>query len=124
MYETIERLASISVARGVGFGALAVFCFMISFAGDTANMLRAGGMGALCIAMVLWTKAANASARNFKQSEVWIMLDRDKRPPEALAAGMVTEARKLVLTRWSHRAAVAAAAQLGGAVIWALAGLV
>lgn len=120
MYDTIERLASISVARGVGFGALTVFCFMISFVGDTTNMLRAGGFGALCIAVILWMKAANAHPRNFKSSEVWIMLDKHQRPPEALAAGMVTEARRLVMIRWGHRAAVVSAAQLGGAVIWAL----
>lgn len=121
MYETIERLASISVARGVGFGALTVFCFMVAFTGDTANMLRAGGMGALFIALVLWIKAVNASPQNFKQSEVWIMLDKNLRPPEALAAGMVTEARRLALIRWGHRAAIVAAAQLGGAVIWSIA---
>lgn len=118
MYDRIERLAQISVARGVGFAALTVFCFMISFAGDTINMLRAGGTGALLITVALWMKAANANPQYFKRTEVWIMLDKPARPPDAIAAGMVTAARRAALMVWAYRVSVAAVAQLAGAFIW------
>jgi hypothetical protein len=117
MYDRIEALTSLSVARGVGFAALAVFCFMVGFAGNTVNMLRVGGFGALLITIVLYAKANNTSLERYRRTEVWIMLDEDQRPPDHIAAGMVCRARRLVLLRWSERIAWAAAFMLGAAVL-------
>jgi hypothetical protein len=120
MYEKIERITSISVARGVGFATLTVFCFMVGFTGDTVNMLRSGGFGAFLIALTLLIKALNASPHNYRRTEVWIMLDEASRPPADVAARMVTEARRSVLLRWSYRAAWTAAFFLGAAVLFML----
>jgi hypothetical protein len=120
MYDHIERLTTVSVARGVGFACLAVFCFTVGFAGDTINLLRFGGFGALLIAVSLFIKAKNANPKFYRRTEVWIMLAEDMRPPPDVAARMVTDARRVVLLRWSLRAASAAGFFLGGAVIFML----
>jgi hypothetical protein len=120
MYERIEALTTLSVARGVGFAALAVFCIMVGFASDTVNMLRAGGLGALMITVVLYAKANNTSPERYRSTEVWIMLDKDQRPPDELAAGMVCRARRTVLLRWSERSAWAATFLLGAAAVMML----
>ncbi|MGL4636860.1 MAG: hypothetical protein ACRCWF_12830 [Beijerinckiaceae bacterium] len=120
MYDKIERLTTLSVARGVGFASLAVFCFMIGFAGDIVNFLRSGGIGALFIAIGLLIKARNSDARFFRKTEVWIMMSEDMRHPAERAAQMVTDARRLVLLRWSLRAASAAGFFLGAAVFFML----
>jgi hypothetical protein len=117
MYETIERLTLISIARGVGFAALGVLCLMVGFASDFVNVLRSGGIGSLLITIVLYLKAQNTSLQNYKRTEVWIMLDPHERPPEDVAPRMVVEARRAVLLRWSERSACIAAALLGMAVL-------
>jgi hypothetical protein len=120
MSEIIERYTTLSVARGVGFAALAVVCFMVSFVGDTANVLRSGGLGALLIATGLFIKARNADPRYYRRTEVWIMLDEHLRPPPELAARLVTDLRRLVLLRWALRSAAVAGLLLGAALIFML----
>jgi hypothetical protein len=116
MYEKIEHLTAISVARGVGFGALAVICFMVGFASNPVNVLRAGGFGSLLICIVLYFKGLNCSPRRFRRTEVWIMLDpQDQQQPEA-AAVMISEARRAVLFRWTLWSAWSAAIMLSLAV--------
>jgi hypothetical protein len=117
MYETIERLTLISVARGVGFAALGVLCLMVGFAEDFVNVLRSGGIGSLLITVVLYFKAQNASVMNYKRTEVWIMLKPDERPPEDVARRMVAECRRDILLRWSERSAWIAASLLAAAAL-------
>jgi hypothetical protein len=117
MYETIERLTLISIARGVGFAALAVLCLMVGFASDFVNVLRAGGIGSLLIAVVLLIKAQNTSPETYKRTEVWIMLDPHERPPEDIAPRMVAEARRTILLRWTELSAWISAVFLAGAVL-------
>jgi hypothetical protein len=120
MYDMIERLTTLSVARGVGFASLAVFCVMVGFAGDTVNMLRSGGFGAFMIAAALFMKERNTLPAHYRRTEVWIMLDEHLRPPPDVAARMVTDARRTVLLRWALRAAWTAAFFLGAAVLFML----
>ncbi len=120
MYDQIERLTTLSVARGVGFACLALLCFMVGFAGDTVNLLRSGGLGALLIAISLFIKARNTDPKFYRRTEVWIMLAEDMRPPPDVAALMVTKARRVVLLRWSLGAASAAGFFLGAAVFFML----
>ncbi len=53
-------------------------------------MFEAGGFGALLLSLALILKAHNARTDNFKRTEVWIMLEKNERPPEALAADWIT----------------------------------
>jgi hypothetical protein len=117
MYDRIEALTTLSVARGVGFAALAILCFAIGFAGQPVNMLRAGGFGALLIAVVLYAKANNTSPERYRRTEVWVMLEKDERPPDEVAARYISRARRLILLRWSERSAWAATGLIGWAVL-------
>lgn len=113
----IARLASVSVARGVGFAALGMSCFMIAFAEQPYNLCRAGGFSALLISLVLLLKALRATGTDYKTTEIWVMLHKSERPPPALAATLVTRERRLALLRWSSRAAWLSALLLGLALL-------
>jgi hypothetical protein len=117
MYEKIEHLTAISIARGVGFGALTVICFMVGFASSPVNVLRAGGFGSLLICMVLYFKGLNCNPRNYRHTEVWIMLDKHEREPSEVAGVMISNARRTALFRWAHGAAWAAASMLSVTVL-------
>jgi hypothetical protein len=122
MYDIIERYTTLSIARGVGFGALTVFCFVVGFSGDTVNVLRATGLGAFFISITLLIKAVNASTENYKRTEVWIMLPECDRPPLEIAPRLVADIRRKLMFRWALRAAWVTVFFLGAAVLFMLSG--
>jgi hypothetical protein len=87
----VQELAWISVARGCGFAALAIFTFMIGLSGDMAAAFKAGGILTLIASLVLLVKGWQAPARPYKRTEVWVMLQPDERPHAALAQTLIGE---------------------------------
>lgn len=113
MPERLDKLAVLSVARGVAFAALAILCTMIGFAGHLPAFLKAGGLGFLLVAAVLILKAQAAPRTAYKRTELWLMLADDERPSSEAAQHLIAAARQHALYRFAHIAAVAAAAFLG-----------
>ncbi len=120
MPDLIRRLADVSVARGCAFAALAVACVMVSLTATPARVFEAGGFGALLTSMALVLKAQYARPDQYKRTEVWIMLDKAERPPEGVAAALITDARREAMLRWAERMAWAAASMLVLAVLMML----
>lgn len=117
MEDHIRRVAHTSVMRGCGFGMLAVVTSMIGLANDLALALKAGGLGMLLMTFVLIFKASRADRVPFKTTEVWVMLEKNERPPEALAPHMVAEARREALLRFAYLTAIIAVALLAGELL-------
>lgn len=87
----VQQLAWLSVARGCGFAALAIFTFMIGLSGDMPAAFKAGGILTLIASLVLLVKGWQAPARPYKRTEVWVMLQPDERPHAALAQTLIGE---------------------------------
>jgi len=85
----IETFARLSVIRGAGFGLLAIVCFMVGLAGMPALSFKAGGVLCLLACFILLLKAEFADRRSYKRTELWLMLDRDQRPPAAIAQQVI-----------------------------------
>lgn len=117
MLERLDRLATVSVARGVAFAALAIFCIMIGFAAHLPIFLKAGGIGSLLVTAVLILKAQTAPKTAYRRTELWIMLDDDERPSGEVAQRLITIARQNALYRFAYIAAIASAAFLGSSVL-------
>jgi hypothetical protein len=108
MRGTIERAAEHSVARGVGFGALAIALTVAGLAGYPPLALKFGA--GLCLLMwaVLRLKALRAPQRPYKRTEAWLMLEpRPNLPPE-VAQRLVGAALRAALERHARYALVAA----------------
>ncbi len=120
--DLIDRLAVISVARGCGFGGLAIATTMVGASSNIVWSLQFGGLGFLLMAVILFLRGARSEHFPFKRSEVWIMLEKTERPPEAVAARMIARARREAHLRFAYAAALIAAAMLGFAVILRLIG--
>lgn len=112
--DQIRRLAFISVARGCGFAALAIFTMMIGVSFDLLLMAQAGAVLLAFSATVLQLRAVTAPSRNAKRTEVWIMLDPKDAPPPAVAqqviGGVLAETYG-AFARW---------ALIGGVAMWAM----
>jgi hypothetical protein len=120
MIQRIEHLAHVSVARGCGFAAIAIFTFVVGLSGEMALALKAGGILSLLTAMVLVLKAALANRRPYKRTELWIMLDPSERPQPAVAQQIIGTVLREAYLYFALHAALSAAVMLTGAVIYIL----
>jgi hypothetical protein len=81
----MRKAAFVSVARGCGFGMLAVVCVMVGMSYNPRASFQGGGILTLLMTFVLILKARNALTQNYKRTEMWLILPKDFRPPEQYA---------------------------------------
>jgi hypothetical protein len=113
--DRLNQLATLSVARGVGFATLAIICAMIGFYGNPHALLKFGGLGALLVSAVLIMKARSAPQLAYRRTEVWLMLEPHERPPDAYAQRMIAAARQAALFRFAQASAMVSVAFLASA---------
>jgi hypothetical protein len=73
-------LANASIRRGCGFGLIAIFTAMIGFSGDPYIAVRCGAFMVTAVAVILLWRGQGAPRRNFRDTEVWLMI-RHTAPP-------------------------------------------
>jgi hypothetical protein len=74
-YDDIRRCAELSVRRGCGFALMAVVTAMVGFSSQPAIAVRAGAVFVLIGAVVLFWKGRHARRRNYRHTEVWLMIE-------------------------------------------------
>jgi hypothetical protein len=104
----IERAAELSVARGVGFGALAVALVVAGLAAYPQLALRSGAALTLLMWAILRLKALRALRHPYKRTEVWLLLE--PRPPwtAEVAQRLIGAALKRMLERYARFVLIAA----------------
>jgi hypothetical protein len=98
----VERAAEQSVARGVGFSALAVALVVAGLAGYPQLALRSGAALTLLLWAVLRLKALRARRHPYKRTEVWLLLDPRPDWPGEVAQRLIGEALQRVLERYAR----------------------
>lgn len=74
-YDDIRRCAELSVRRGCGFALMAIVTAMVGFSGEPWIAVRAGAIFVLIAAVVLFWKGWSARRRNYRHTEVWLMIE-------------------------------------------------
>ena len=92
--QKVEELALISVGRGVGFAALAIGTLMLGLSADLLNCLKAGGILSLITSLTLLMKGYRAPLKDYKRTEVWIMMTPAERQSLAREHRMIGEVLK------------------------------
>ncbi len=87
--QAIEDAAYISVGRGCGFAGLAVLCVMLGLSFEPVLAAQIGGVLCLAVALILLAYAYAALKRNYKYTELWLILPKDHRPPEGIAQKVI-----------------------------------
>jgi hypothetical protein len=116
----IDALAEISVARGCGFAALAIFTFMVGLSWDMVLACKVGGLLVLFVCVVLTVKAQRALRRSVRKTELWMMLDRRHRPCAAIAQRVMGETLRACYLRFALLTAGLSAALLAASLMMAL----
>lgn len=83
--EEMRKAAFESVSRGCAFGFLAIVCVMMGMLHEPRFVFQAGGILTLLMAFILLLKSRRALTQNYKRTEMWLLLPKDFRPPEAYA---------------------------------------
>jgi hypothetical protein len=104
----VEELALISVGRGVGFAALGIGTLMLGLSSDLLSCLKAGGILSLVTSLTLLMKAYRAPVKDYKRTEVWIMMEPIDRPSATIAQNIIGDVlKRTYLTFALHAAYVA-----------------
>ena len=83
--EHMRRAAFESALRACAFGSLAIFCLMVGLSFDPKLAFKAGGFLTTLMALILIYKAREARTKNYRRTEMWLLLPKTARPPEAYA---------------------------------------
>lgn len=74
-YEDIRRHAEVSVRRGCAFALMAIVTAMVGFSGAPWIAVRSGAVFVLIVAVVLCWRGSTARRRNYRHTEVWLMIE-------------------------------------------------
>lgn len=74
-YDDIRRYAELSVRRGCGFALMAIVTAMVGFSGEPWIAVRSGAVFVLIAAVVLFWRGWTARNRNYRHTEVWLMIE-------------------------------------------------
>jgi len=91
-----RELADTSIRRGCGFALIGIFTAMVGFSGDPYLAVRCGAALVTIAAVILYWRGQGAPKRNFRDTEVWLMI-RHTAPPipkerlQALIGGALAE---------------------------------
>jgi hypothetical protein len=74
-YDAIRRYAEISVRRGCGFAMIAIVSAMVGASSEPEICFRLGAGSVALMAIVLYWRGRTAPTRNFRRTEVWLMIE-------------------------------------------------
>jgi hypothetical protein len=121
--EKIEQAAHVSIGRACGFCGLAILCFMVGLSYDPALAAKLAGASALAVSGVLILRSRLVAHTPYKQTETWLILAEEHRPPPAQAQQVISRVLGRVYLEYARYAAVAAAVLvLTSMILGALAG--
>ncbi len=83
--DRIRYLADLSIRRGCGFGLIAIATAAVGMSWDAVLALKLAAICASAMVAILLVKAMQAPTRNYKRTEVWIMLEKRHDLPESRA---------------------------------------
>lgn len=112
MESRIEQKAELSVARGCGFGAIAILTLMVGTIANPSQAFQMGGLATLVTCFILLLKANLAPRMPYKRTEVWLLLDKSDRPQAPVAQQVIGTVLREVYLRFALYAARLALAML------------
>jgi hypothetical protein len=113
--EEMRQIAFETVQRACLFGTLAIFCVMVGMSFEPRLAFQAGGTLTTLMALILIYKAREALTKDYRKTEMWLYLPKDRRPPEGhaqWASSTVLRDTYLTFAHWTSAIAI---------VMWAIA---
>ena len=102
--DEMRRIAYQTVLRACAFASLAIFCVMIGLSFLPRSAFQAGGFLSIVMTLVLVLKAHGARTKDHRQTEMWLYLPKECRPPQAIAQKTISTLMRwiyLLFARWT-----------------------
>ncbi|MCC6947324.1 MAG: hypothetical protein IT539_06085 [Bradyrhizobiaceae bacterium] len=122
--EEMRKAAFLSVGRACGFGMLAIFCVMVGMSFNPRVLFQSGGILTLLMTLILILKARQALTKDYKKTEMWLILPKDFRPPERYAQWVTATVMRDAYFTFAQYTALISIAMWVLALIMGLAGIV
>lgn len=106
-YDRIRELALVSVGRACLFGMLAIATFMFALLAWPGLALRSGAVMFLVTSAILMLKAAQAPTRNYRRTEVWLLLGKQHDLPEPRAQAIFGEVLRGTYVQFARTSVIA-----------------
>lgn len=115
----VRTLAVLSIGRGCFFAALAIFCVMIGLIAEPLQSLKSGAILTMIVTCVLLIKAEWVVRHSYKQTELWILLDRRIDLTPEVAQRIITVTLREVYLRYAlYATAIAVGFWLMALLLW------
>ena len=121
--EKLREAAFLSVGRAVGFSGLAIFTFMIGLSIRPVLALKAGGVLLLILLFALLLKAYRLPFTDYRNTETWLILNKEDRPDERFAGIVINAALRDAYFSFARWAAGLAAVLWAAVAVLALLGI-
>lgn len=109
-YERIRELAMVSIGRACLFGLLAIATFMFALLAWPGTAMRSGAILFLVTSAILMLKAAQAPTRDYRRTEVWLLLGKRHDLPEPRAQAIFGEILRSTYVRFAQLTVAASVA--------------
>lgn len=106
MTNPIENAAYVSVGRACGFAGLAIFCLVIGLSFDARLAALVGSMLSIMLCLVLLAFARRAPYRDYKSTEIWLILQPGDRPQADVAQRLIGGTLRNVYLWFAQQTAV------------------
>ncbi|WP_422002332.1 hypothetical protein [Reyranella sp.] len=88
-YEDIRRHAEVSVRRGCGFVMMAIVTAMVGFSSEPWIAVRSGALFVTIASVILFWRGWTARERNYRRTEVWLMIEDEPALPRDRLQSMI-----------------------------------
>ena len=108
--QQIRELAYHTVMRACLFASLGIFCVMTGMSFEPKLAFQAGGFLTTIMAFVLIFKARFAPTKDCRNTEMWLYIEKDQRPPLDYAQWAISTAMHetyLTFAKWTAMISIA-----------------
>jgi hypothetical protein len=77
----MREIAYQTVLRACSFASLGIFCIMTGMSFDAKLAFQAGGFLTTIMVFILVLKARGALTKDCRHTEMWLYIEKDRRPP-------------------------------------------
>ena len=120
--DAIQRAAFLSVGMASGYATLAIFCVVFGFMFEPPLAAVIGGVLSLMLAAALYIYGRCARTRPYDKTQLWVMLEKDKRPPGNVAQQLVSGVLVETASWFAKRALIFGGIFLAASILFRLIG--
>lgn len=117
----IEQAAQLSIGRACGFAGFGIALTVLGLSFEPVLAAKIGAVLSLGLTFTLLIYAARARHTPHETTEVWLLIDRNSRPPAQHARRVVNEARRFAMLWFARWTAACSALFATTAILLALA---